>query len=370
MTQTPTCPVPQSRGARAPGLAAACGSVVAALVLAGCSTGGSTSAAAQPSQARTASPLASSPAASPSPSTLPAGVLASIHLDFGAAPLAAVGGLGSVWVASHRGSSLYRLDPATNTIQQRITFADGQCAPPVFGASLVLVSPCSPTVAVVDPTTNQVVNNVSGVYGAFTVVDGVPWAVTPSSIASLDPLTNKITRSITVVDANPRHVSNPGVEAAYGDGAFWAITVADNQSFGGSVVKIDAKTGTVDHVYLTPDPGGYADIQFLDHAVWLKGDDSGRLVKLDAATGKTHVYNLPGFQPLTDYFVMAMGVGMGDLWIRLSSGSVSRFDPVTGTVVAHYPADSSAKGGYVSVYDGSLWVANFDSDTVWRDKIT
>jgi DNA-binding beta-propeller fold protein YncE len=65
-----------------------------------------------------------------------------------------------------------------------------------------------------------------------------------------------------------------------------------------------------------------------------------------------------------------MGVGMGDLWIRLSSAAVSRFDPSTGKVTARYPGDPPANGGYADVYDGSLWVSNFDTDTVWRDKIS
>ena len=203
----------------------------------------------------------------------------------------------------------------------------------------------------------------------FAVVDGIPWAYTDGGIMSLDPHTYKVTRVIHV-DANPRFVSKPDITAAYGDGAFWVIVVADeDQTFGGSVVKVDAKTGKVDQVFDPPEPGNYADIEFLDHAVWLKGDDSGALVRLDAVTGKTSTFVLPGFAPLTEYYGMVMAVAMGDLWIRLSSGWVSRFDPVTGAVVARYPADPNGHGGYVYVSNGSLWVANFATDTIWRDKI-
>ncbi len=170
------------------------------------------------------------------------------------------------------------------------------------------------------------------------MVDGIPWGYAVGAIQSLDPHTYKVTRTFHV-DANPRQVSHPDVEATYGDGAFWAIVVADeDQTFGGSVVKIDAETGKVDRTYTPPDPGGYADIKFLDHAVWLKGDDSGRLVKLDTTTGRSRVYRLPGFEPLNSFYPMTMGVGMSDLWIRLSSAQVSRFDPVTGKVIARYPA--------------------------------
>jgi streptogramin lyase len=286
-------------------------------------------------------------------------VLASIPVDRGAAPFAAVGGFGSVWVAVHRGIYLYRIDPATNTIQKRISNVDGQCLTPVAGAGRLWAAPCTPAVAAVD-----------GGQGVFAVVNGIPWAYIVGGIESLDPRTYKVTRVIHV-DANPRFVSNPDITAAYGDGAFWVIAVADDDlTFGGSVVKVDAKTGKVDQVFDPPEPGNLADIEFLDHAVWLKGNDSGALVRLDAVTGKMTTYVLPGFAPLTEYYAMPMAVAMGDLWIRLSSAWVSRFDPVTGKVIARYPADPNGNGGYAYVSNGSLWIANFATDTIWRDKIS
>ncbi len=346
--------------------------VVALGLVAGCSSGATSTASTHPSSTSSSSlSTVSSAATSTSPGTLPPGVLASIPLDAGAAPIAAVGGFGSVWVAVHRGDYMYRVDPATNTVQKRVSVVGGQCQTPVSGAGRLWAAPCTPAVAVVDPASDQVVGTVPGqANGVFAIVDGIPWAYAPGAIVSLDPRTYKVTRTFRVDDANPRFVSSPVVVAAYGDGAFWVINVADDDlTFGGSVVKIDAKTGKVDHVYDPPDPGDDADIQFLDHAVWLKGDDSGGLVRLDTATGQTRVYVLPGFQPLTEYYTMAMGVAMGDLWIRASSSWVSRFDPVTGTVVARYPADPDGHGGYAYVSDGSLWVANFGTDTIWRDKI-
>ena len=279
----------------------------------GCSSSGTPAASTQPSTVSSSSPsTGGSAAASASPSTLPAGVLASIHVDKGAAPMAAVGGFGSVWVSVHRGNYLYRIDPATNTVQTRIQIVGGQCLPPLAGVGRMWVGPCgSLATVVVDPASNQVVGTTPGKDGGvFAVVDGIPWAYATNAIESLDPHTYKVTRVIHV-DANPRFVSKPDVVAAYGDGAFWVIVAADeDQTFGGSIVKIDAKTGKVDQVFDPPEPGNYPDIEFLDHAVWLKGDDSGALVRLDAVTGKMR--DLRPARLRSAHRVLRDGHGRGD----------------------------------------------------------
>ncbi|HJQ42574.1 MAG TPA: hypothetical protein VJ831_05790, partial [Jatrophihabitantaceae bacterium] len=158
---------------------------------------------------------------------------------------------------------------------------------------------------------------------------------------------------------------------AYGDGFLWVIVVAgETETFGGVVVKLDPRTGRSMHTYHVPDPGGWADIQFLDHAIWLKGDDSGRLVELDTRSGATHVYDLPGWQSLTGLYGQNIALGEGDLWIRINSGRVLRVSPKTGSVIRAYPASRSAAGGWEAIAFGSLWIANFEDDTVWRDRIT
>ena len=39
-------------------------------------------------------------------------------------------------------------------------------------------------------------------------------------------------------------------------------------------------------------------------------------------------------------------------------------------VIGTYPADGLAGGGFITVGMGSLWVANFATDTVWRDRVS
>ena len=346
-------------GARCSGAIAA---VVIPLLLPSCSSGGSAHAANQSVVGRTSS-SAGSPA--PTPSTLPAGVLNVVQLDPGAAPSGMVAGFGSLWINAHRREELYRVDPKTNKVIATLP-VDDCCSTPAVGAGYVWAG-----TQVIDPGTNRVVGTLpASVFGAFAVIDGFPWAYAPNALASIDPTTFRVVRTVKV-NANARKVSDPDIGVAYGDGAFWVIRVGDETgAFGGVVVKVDPRTGKVLRTYHPPDPGVGADIQFLDHAIWLKGDDSGRLVKLDTRTGASHVYQLPGWKPLTSFYPQTIALGYGDLWIRNSSDEIVRFRPRTGRVVDVYPGSPSGHGGLTAIAFGSVWVANFDDDTVWRDRIT
>ncbi len=53
--------------------------------------------------------------------------------------------------------------------------------------------------------------------------------------------------------------------------------------------------------------------------------------------------------------------------MRTSGKTVTRIDPATGTVVGSYPATGG--GGGLAIAYGSLWVANANADTTWREPI-
>ena len=148
--------------------------------------------------------------------------------------------------------------------------------PPVVAAGHVWAG-----TEVIDPSTNHWAGQIpGGLGGVLTAVDGIPWETTTEGLCAHRSHHLRRTRTFKV-NANARKISDPDVDAAYGDGAIWVIVVGDaTETFGGVVVKVDPRTGKVVHTYHPPDPGGYADIQFYQHAIWLKGNDSGRLVKL------------------------------------------------------------------------------------------
>jgi streptogramin lyase len=310
----------------------------------------------------------SSPTSSPpdSAAKLPRGVLQSVRVDPASAPLGAAFGFGSIWLVTHRQTELFRIDPVSGVVQKTIRVSDEACCVPVIAGGRVWDG-----VDAIDPKTNQVVAEVKepGPASVLLSVNGTPWAGSGQTLQRIDPSSARIVQRIKV-NANPRKVSVPDLEVAYGDGMFWAIDVADSdETFGGVVVEVDPKSGREVHRYSVPDPGGYADVQFLDHAVWLKGDSNGRLVKLDTRTGRSTVYMLPNFVSFDGLFPHNIAIGLGAIWVRVQSGLVVRFDPRSGRVTGRYPADPAAGGGFIAVADGSLWEPNFDSGTLWRVRL-
>ena len=88
-----------------------------------------------------------------------------------------------MWVASHRGSLLYRIDPDTNAIEAQINIGSEQCGELAFGDELVWVSSCGDFNSIfrVDPLTNRVVG--SDRWPGYSVAFGAEsvWAVLDST---------------------------------------------------------------------------------------------------------------------------------------------------------------------------------------------
>jgi len=60
---------------------------------------------------------------------------------------------------------------------------------------------------------------------------------------------------------------------------------------------------------------------------------------------------------------------MGSVWMQTAPAVIGRFNPRTGALIAQYPADPVGGGSWPLPAYGSLWVSNFDSDQIWRDRI-
>ncbi len=99
-------------------------------------------AAGAPSAPGSPTPEASSPTTATAPvlpgssvgaTALPDGVLASIPLHAGDAPSAIAIGYGSVWVETHRGTTLDRIDPTSNEVSASIDVGQQSCGAPGIG---------------------------------------------------------------------------------------------------------------------------------------------------------------------------------------------------------------------------------------------
>jgi virginiamycin B lyase len=121
-------------------------------------------------------------------------------------------GLGSVWVGVPNSSSVYRIDPATNSIMATIAIPSNAspCSGFAFSQQAVWMPSCgdATTLVRIDPATNTVVGTIDlGGNGEDPItVNGIPWltvesvSLGPTRLVRIDPGTNTIDRVVSLGD--------------------------------------------------------------------------------------------------------------------------------------------------------------------------
>ena len=295
---------------------------------------------------------------------LPRGVVASIKLGVGVAPLSVISAYGSIWVSSHRATDLYRISPKTNRVIATIDVGQVSCGPIAAGLGQIWVTPCADTLTLVRVAakTNRVVGRIhpSGIQVAFGARSA--WlATTILGHGSID----RIAGSGKVQARIP--VGSGPAAVAFGDGYLWNVNGDD-----GTLDRIDPKTNkVVARVRFVP-PNSYGYLFFFEGRLWfssgLANAPATWLASYDPKTRKTRTLRVRGKQ-LSQFSDQLATKGLGSLWIRTSNGTVSRIDPHHGRVLGKFPADADGGGGFLAIAHHALWVANFASDTIWRDRI-
>jgi streptogramin lyase len=273
---------------------------------------------------------------------LPKGVLASLPLSAG--PLRLGAGFGSMWVATHRDSFLYRIDPRTNRVVAKIDTGNESCGTPVAGADRIWVTGCDPgPTTVINPATNQVVGSIPGGGLVLAFSGGKVWLPQPYDVRTLHAA---------------GHIHADGADVVAGAGSVWVANADD-----GTVARLDPATGRTVRTYHAGEVGSDENFAwFYDGAVWIVTKTTAW--RIDPGTNQVTRHTVDIGDELPDTPLIAAG----SLWIRTMNSDVRRFDLRTFHLVGRYPFRPGSSG-FETVAFGSLWVANLDDSTLWRDRI-
>ena len=139
---------------------------------------------------------------------------------------------------------------------------------------------------------------------------------------------------------------------AVGEGSVW-VTDADSPT----LLRVDARYGSVDKIPLPAKSGGAAGVSVGAGSVWVAQGNS-RVLRIEPRTGRVlHRFDVP--------YASDVVQGDGKAWVVSSlSGIVRRIDPatnqITGSVRVRPEICCAAVGG------GFVWIGTKDNRTVWK----
>lgn len=305
-----------------------------------------------------ASSSVSSPSASlftwPTPDSAAAEDARSSALQVPGAPTGVGVVFGSVWVISHRGGTVYRIDPEQGAVQAAIDVGHGQCGQPSFSGSLVWINTCGGQAIRIDPASNTVVGSTDwpGLSTAFG--EASVWALIGDGTI-VGRFDESSLEQVAEID-----IGSIGDYLAYGFGSAWVSSVAD-----GVVSRIDPASNTVTTVIPVGPPGitGSGVLAVGPDGVWVTSLGDGSVYQIDPDTNAARQVNLDA-RPASGFFEMYLAVTEDGVWVRVRDDTVVQVDSTSGSLIESYPAGRG--GGGMAVGFGSLWVANFSDNTLWR----
>ena len=197
---------------------------------------------------------------------------------------------------------------------------------------------------------------------AATAIAGVAVATTLAT-GAFNNSSNTPTNPAGEIVGTPVPLPYDPDHIAAGDGRVW--TLADRV---GRLTRFDIRSEALETYSAGADLGGglYPDLAVGNDAVWVAHavPDLGGIDRINAADGQT-------VQHITFPLAAAVDVGDGAVWAAAPSkpntapGSLVRIDP-TSDRISGKPTRTGRVPAAVLVGQGSVWVANRGSDSVWR----
>jgi len=216
------------------------------------------------------------------------------------------------------------------------------------GASAGLASVTPDSLAVIDPSSNEIVRSIPvGTRPTrIAVGEGALWTANFNgrTISRIDPRTRRVVTTLGT-GAAP-------VGLAAGEGSVWV-----SNEFAGTVLQIDPGTNTI--VQTIKVGGEPIAIAAGAGAVWIVDAVNGAVIRLDPTTSARTTIRV-GNGPSD------VAVGAGSVWVANGlDGTVSRLDPATGAPVGKAIA-LRFQPARLAVGDGAVWVTGTLADELAR----
>ena len=336
--------------------------VISSLLAAGCGApAASTPVVAQPATpVPTSVPLATAtsiPAVVP-PTATPTtpGILAVVPVASGPITLAATSD--SIWVESHRGFIVTRIDPSQNKEVARLKDAPVHCNV-VSGGDFVWAAEAHTgggpnlkegKVTKIDPASGAVL-------GSIELVTACGLAADDNDVWVTSPMGSKVVRydAATLEERAVIPLGRDSFEIAIGPDAVWA----SGESGGGTVWRIDPATNQVVASINLSDSTPIGLLAAFG-SVWVGSRGNGVVYRIDPAT------NTVAETIKVNDSIGGIGVGPDAIWASgFGDGTIYRIDPATNSVSGSLTTTYLTLGPPLVAFE-SIWVGALDEDVVLR----
>ena len=205
----------------------------------------------------------------------------------------------AVWVAQDTGTGIWRIDPASGRVAQRVELRGGQSDGGLAYGDGSLWLESGPGVVRVDPTTGRIQHTfplpgTSVIHVVFA--DGAAWAARAGNgvVAKIDPVENR------VLHQTPLH--GWVTDLAVGGGALWVSIVPDGHVYQLSEDNLSVRGS----IAAGRDPER---LSFGGGALWVSDDAGERLVRIERVSGGSRLIATRDAEP------SAAAYRDGSLWV-------------------------------------------------------
>jgi len=255
-------------------------------------------------------------------------------------------GFDSLWLTTHCGATLVRVEPTTNQITDiRIHRISTPQAMAIDETAVWILDAKRKSIFSIDPTDYSVLKEIQvpmlSSEGSIGVGEGAVWVTTAEEF---DRTLTRFNAHTGVAEAK---ISLPsGSSSVVVDyGSVWVTGYARDELY-----RIDPRTNTV--ISITKLHSTPRSLASGEGSIWVFNQGDSSVQRIDARTGKMIATIATGLPP--GYGDIATGGGY--VWVSMRGAPLSQVDPKTNKLVRTYTGGHGI-GGHIRYGAGSLWIA-------------